>query len=106
MRLKRILKRYWMPIALFIIGTLSMCLLCWSITSHTKQRQDFAMMNAIMDMQLNTATAHLWFEEALYGDPTVDLDNVWADFDRGIGLSASILSGGDSGHGLVLEPLQ
>jgi len=49
MRLKRLSKPYWMPITFFLIGTLSMALLSWSVKSHTKQLQDFAMMNAIMD---------------------------------------------------------
>jgi two-component system, NtrC family, sensor kinase len=106
MRLKRLSKRYWMPITFFLIGTLSMALLSWSVKSHTKQLQDFAMMNAIMDMQIHAATAHLWFEEALYGDPTVDLKNVWEDFERGIRLSTLVLEGGVSAYGLVLEPLE
>src|SRR5512139_860513 len=106
MGIKRLLRRYWMPIAFFIMGAFSVALLSWSVISHSSQRQDFAMMNAIMDMQIHTATAHLWFEEALYGDPSVDLDSVWGDFDRGIRWSTLILEGGDTGNGLVLEPME
>jgi two-component system NtrC family sensor kinase len=106
MRLKRFSKRYWMPIALFIMGMLSVTLLAWSAMSHTTQRQDFALMDAIMDMQNHAATAHLWFEEAIGGDSTVNLDNVWTGFDHAVRLSSLMLSGGASEHGLVLEPLE
>jgi two-component system, NtrC family, sensor kinase len=106
MKLKRFSKRYWMPLTISIMGVLSLAVLSWSLILHANQRKDFALVDAIMDMQIHTATYHLWFEEALYGDPSVSLDNAWADFEHASRLSALMLNGGESERGLILEPLE
>ena len=106
MNLKTFSTRYWMPLTIFIMGVLSLAVLSWSVILRANQRKDFALADAIMDMQIHTATYHLWFEEALYGDPSVNLDKVWADFDQASRLSVLMLNGGESEGGLILEPLE
>jgi len=54
---------YCMPISVFFIGILSIILLLWVERISNRLRIDEVLIDAVMDVQLHTATAHLRLEE-------------------------------------------
>ena len=63
----------WMPTIVFLLGILSVILLLLVDRINARQRIDFDIVDAIMDAQISTATAHLWLEHVLSGDGGVKL---------------------------------
>jgi two-component system NtrC family sensor kinase len=100
-----LMKRFWMPIANFVMGMLSIAVLVWSLHLHSTQQINFSLADAIMDMQIDTATSHLWFVKLIHGDRNIVPDDVWARIDDGIRLSSVILNGGVSEDGLVVAAM-
>ena len=95
---------YWMPTAVLLIGMFSITLLVWVSHLSERQRINSLIIDAIMDIQINVSTGHLWLEEAVGGDATAG--EALADMDRAIGLANAVLNGGRSEHGLIPEPLK
>ena len=52
------------------------------------------LVNAAMKIKLETTTAHLWFEEAISGDQSVKIDDVWAHLDQAQWYANAMLDGG------------
>ena len=94
-----------MPAAVLLLGMLSAALLVWTDRINERQRVNYLWLDAIMDVQIRTATFHLWFEQVLAGDTAVDIKEVWEDYDRAVMLVDALLNGGDTEHGLIPEPL-
>ena len=67
---------------------------------------NYALANAVMDVQIRSANFHLWSEEAISGDATIDIGKLWGGIEDAISLTESILNGGKTEHGLVLKPLR
>ncbi|KAF0219146.1 MAG: PAS/PAC sensor signal transduction histidine [Geobacteraceae bacterium] len=97
---------YWMPATVFLIGLLSIILLLWVNRISERLRIDSAIVDAIMDVQIHTATAHLWLEQAIGGDTEVDVEKVIAGLDQAINLVDVTLNGGKAEHDRILEPLK
>jgi PAS domain S-box-containing protein len=85
---------------------LALALLIWARSINEQQQEDYALADALMDLQIVTAVAHLWFEEAITTDDFLAMKDALSDIDKAVALSEAILSGGASEHGLVLEPLK
>jgi signal transduction histidine kinase len=100
--------RHWylMPATVFLVGILSLVLLFWVSLIREKQRVNSSIIEALMDAQICTATAHLWLEEAVSGDTTVDVKKFLAEMDKTISHIDVTLSGGASHNDLVSEPLK
>ncbi|MHC1743298.1 MAG: ATP-binding protein [Syntrophobacteraceae bacterium] len=96
----------WMPLILLFLGIFSFALLFWSMKINERQRINFALSDAIMDLQLQVHASHLWFEEAIDGDTAVDIEAVWNGFEEGQRLAEVMIQGGETRHGLYLEPIQ
>lgn len=96
---------YWMPVIVLIVGLLSLALLMSTNKIDERLRMNFDLCDALMDIQIKVATSHLWLEEAVSGDHTVDIQKVKGEIDLAMSLTEAILSGGNSEHGLPLEPL-
>jgi signal transduction histidine kinase len=94
-----------MPTVVFVLGVLSTIMLVWVFAIAEKQRMTFEHVDAIMDLQVKTATFHLWFEEAISEGRFKDLEQTLADIDGAIELSAALRLGGKSEHGTGLSPL-
>jgi len=84
---------------------ISIAMLVWTYEINERQRTNFSLANALMDMQVHAAVGHLWFEEILYGDRREEIETVWENMDSSIELAEGILNGGESEHG-VIEPIQ
>lgn len=95
---------YWMPTAVLLIGLFSITLLVWINHIQEKQRINSLVIDAIMDIQINVSTGHLWLEEAVGGDATAG--EALADMAQAINLANAVLNGGRSEHGLIPEPLK
>ncbi len=80
---KTLLHPNWMPAVVLLLGALAAVLLLWTDRIHEKQRNNYLMIDAIMDVQIHTSTFHLWFEEALAGDTNIDMKKAWEDYDAG-----------------------
>jgi signal transduction histidine kinase len=99
-------KWYWMPTAVFLLGALSTVLLFWIYFMGERQRRDFEQVDDIMDIQVRTATFHLWFEEAITKGTREDMEKTFADLDAAMGFSDALLTGGKGENGTVLAPFE
>lgn len=52
------------------------------------------LVDASTKVQLKTTTAHLWFEEGISGDRTIDINEVWATLDQSEWYAQAMLDGG------------
>ncbi|MBI5585933.1 MAG: sensor histidine kinase [Deltaproteobacteria bacterium] len=95
-----------MPIMVVILGLISFVLLIWMNKINQGQRRDFDHCDALMDIQINSTAFHLWLEEAITGDATVDIQKVWESIDLASSLVEAILAGGKSEHGVIMQPLK
>jgi len=96
----------WIPLTMFALSLLSIVILSWSKKIMERERMDFAIADALMDMQTKVAVFHLWFEEVLEGDIDVPFEAVWKELDEALKLVAVLLQGGESEHGFKMEPLK
>jgi signal transduction histidine kinase len=99
-------RRAWIPTAVFVVGLLSFAILSWGYRINERQRHYFAVADVIMEVQIKAAVSQLWFEKAIAGDTTIDIDGVWRSLDQSVGLVEVLLSGGKSEYGLIVRPLR
>jgi signal transduction histidine kinase len=63
-RQRTLTQRNLVPITVLALGVLALAVLIWTDQVHQRQRLHFELGNAIADVQVRAATAHLWLEEA------------------------------------------
>jgi len=95
-----------MSITVCLIGMLSIFLLMWADRISERLRIDADIVDAVMDVQIHAANAHLWLEQAIGGDTDVDVKKVIADLDQAINLVDVTLNGGKSEHDWIPVPLE
>lgn len=91
---------YQAPIVLLTLGVLSILLLLW--TSHESERQaaqHLELEDAVHGLEVAVSTFHLWLEEYLTGDPSIEIGEIWRDLDRFIELALPVAGGGSPGAG-------
>jgi signal transduction histidine kinase len=94
-----------MPLALLVLGMISIAMLIWTNRLIARQRMNFALVHALQDMRIQTATFHLWLETALSGELHEDIKKTLGRIDLAISLAEVILNGGEPKGGANLEPL-
>jgi signal transduction histidine kinase len=94
-----------MPTAAFLLGVLSLVMLVWTDRIDEKQRDHFALANALMDLRISLATSHLWLEEAITGNDNAEMDRARSDVQEATRLLGILLRGGESEYGLVVRPV-
>ncbi len=52
------------------------------------------LVDAALEIKLEATTAHLWFEEAISGDETINIEKVWAHLDQSEWYAHAMLEGG------------
>lgn len=100
---------YWMPITVFFLGLLSIMMLLWINRISERERFNFDLCDALMDIQIKTGSFHLRFEELIRRDTVVDFrmaGEVWDEIDIAISLAEAVLESGLSEHGQPLQPLK
>jgi signal transduction histidine kinase len=97
---------YWLPLAYFLLGFSSIFLLLFINHLSERERANAALVDAMMDVQGYASTTHLWTEEAIYGDPDVDVRKQLTDMDEAVNILNATLRGGKSEHGAITKPLK
>lgn len=84
------------PLVLTIIGSLAIWMVIFLNYSQGHKLEDkySELIHATMEIKLETAYAHLWFEEIMAGDSTQNLDEVMTHLDSAIWYVNAILNGG------------
>jgi signal transduction histidine kinase len=95
-----------MPLVVFLLAVLSISTLIWTHLISEAEISDIALTEAVVDLQRKTALSHLWLEEAIAGDDTVDIRVAIEDLDSAVALAGAILDGGETEHALALHPLR
>lgn len=60
------------------------------------------LIDATMEIKLEATMAHLWFEEIMSGDQTVNIENIWANLDQSEWYAQAMLDGGTNNEGTFL----
>jgi diguanylate cyclase (GGDEF)-like protein/PAS domain S-box-containing protein len=60
------------------------------------------LVDATMEIKLKATTAHLWFEEAISGDNTINIEAVWEKIDQSQWYAQAMLDGGANEKGSFL----
>ena len=92
---------YSIAITLFI-----MAIIHYSFNTGRNIAERYApLIDAAMEIKLEATTAHLWFEEAISGDRTIDINEIWAHLNQSEWYANAMLNGGknDEGTFLALE---
>jgi len=109
----RFARWYWIPMAVVVLGVLSMAMLIWVDWLSQRQRADFALANAVMDFRIRISAARLNLQEATAGktgigpDASVRESTIAAamrDFREARRLSEVLLNGGVCEGTLIVEP--
>ncbi|MBI5663672.1 MAG: hypothetical protein HZC49_01085 [Nitrospirae bacterium] len=93
-----------MPVSVFVLGMLSLAILVWMSRINERQYLNYALANSLMDIQIHAATTHLWFEEGLYENKQAYMAMARSNLADAARLSKAILNGGESEHGIILQP--
>lgn len=97
---------YRTPTAILLFGMLSIVLLLWVERVSDKLQMDENLVDAIMDIQIHTATFHLHLEEALAGVASMTVKEAFTDLDQAAYLIEVVLNGGEAEFTRVEEPLK
>jgi signal transduction histidine kinase len=96
---------YLMPIAVFLLGVISLSMLAGMKVLKERQHASHALTNSLMDFQIHTATAHLWLEEYSAYKEWTSLAKAQFNLAEAERLSKAIMHGGETEHGIFLAPL-
>ena len=58
---------HWIPLSMLALGLLSLALLIWTRQIDQRRADDAAMANAVMDLRIRVATAHVWTDQVVSG---------------------------------------
>lgn len=60
------------------------------------------LVDATMEIKLETTTAHLWFEEIMSGDRNEKIEDVIRRIDKAMWYATAMLNGGDNSKGYIM----
>tara|TARA_R110000744_G_scaffold151810_2_gene265449 strand:- start:5322 stop:7676 length:2355 start_codon:yes stop_codon:yes gene_type:complete len=60
------------------------------------------LVDAVKEVKLEATIAHLWFEEAISGDRTLNIEDIWAHLDQAEWYARAMLDGGTNEEGTIL----
>jgi len=77
------------------ITFLTMAILYYSFNTGRNIAEHYTpLVDAAMEIKLEATTAHLWFEETISGDRTIDINEIWAHIDQSEWYANAMLAGG------------
>ena len=94
---KKHYQRIYLDVGLIAIVVLS--LLGYTYYSSSSMTHTYT---PLIEIKLETTTAHLWFEKILSGDRYESMDNVWQHLGQADWYVLAILQGGESTQGLII----
>jgi len=95
-----------MPLVVILIGILSIALLIWVSRISSKLVNNELLVDALMDIQINTARYHVRLEEIVDGVSSPDVNDASAAIDKSMNLVDLILNGGEAEYERSMEPLK
>jgi len=95
-----------MTLTILALGVLSLGLVVTIDFVWEHQIQDFIIVDAATDLRKDLTTFHLWFEEYLNGDTTVDIEKNRELFIESKKLARALIMGGTVQTGFVLRPVE
>lgn len=101
MRRKGFWRWHWMPITGLLMGLLSTILFVWINHISERHRINSLLFDAVMEARIRVFSFHLWLEEAVGGDATVEVKKLLAEIDQAMNLGNAVLNGGESGRGPI-----
>ena len=104
--LRNLRRWYCIPLSVFLIGSFSIVLLLWVNRISERLHDDDVLIDAVMDIQIQTATYHLWLEEAITGNVPIEMRDAVAQVDQGIRLVDAVLRGGETEKRVLHMPLE
>ena len=85
-------------ISLFVIGVVA-----YSFQLGYKMSTKFSsLVDATMEIRLETTTAHLWFEEIINGDRNEKIEDVIKHIDNAMWYATAMLEGGENPEGIFV----
>ncbi|MEH6443160.1 MAG: EAL domain-containing protein [Oceanospirillaceae bacterium] len=60
------------------------------------------LVNATMKIKLEVTTAHLWFEELINGDRSINIEDIWTHLDQSEWYAQAMLNGGTNELGTLI----
>ena len=98
---------HWSSVIFFVMGMLSIIMLLATYRTSEGLRKNLEYTDAIESIIIKATRSHLWLDQAVAGrNAAVDITAVWADLDEALRLSAVMLEGGESEHGMVVHALK
>jgi len=99
-------RQYGMPVALVLLGLLSIGMVFGAYHINQQQNVKFEHADAVMDLQKETATFHLWFEVEFAEGHYEAMDKIRPNIVAALELSRALLDGGRSERDTPLLPLR
>ncbi|MBW8002358.1 MAG: PAS domain S-box protein [Planctomycetes bacterium] len=77
--------------------------IAYSLFTANRMAAKYApLVDAAMEIKLEASTSHLWFEEVITGDRSVDITEVWRHLDEADWYAQAMLKGGKSIEGTFI----
>ncbi|MDA3834862.1 MAG: PAS domain S-box protein [Spirochaetales bacterium] len=90
-------------LVVMILTAVVMATMTYSLLSSTKMvRQHTHLVDAAMEIKLETALSHLWLEEIISGDKNENIDKVWQHLDQALWYAQALLKGGEGVRGVII----
>jgi PAS domain S-box-containing protein len=88
--------RMWVVVLTFVFLS---AMIYSSLLGVSMAKRHAPLIDATMEIKLETITAHLRFEEIISGDLSVDIEDVWLHLDKAEWYARAMLEGGESPEG-------
>lgn len=95
----KVIKSY-VPLSVAILTLAILGVMFYSFSLGRSMAERYTpLVDAAMEIKLEAATAHLWFEEVISGDRFTDLSEVWKHLDQSEWYAQAMLDGGENSEG-------
>ena len=95
---------YFAPMVVLVIGVAAVMLMAWGYRLREMQRNNSMRIEVLMDVQIKAAEYHLWIEQAIAKDQSIDTNVIIAHISNAVGLVDALVNGGATEHGPVRAP--
>lgn len=90
----------WMYLLIGVVGIIVTGMVAYSSHKGIRLSSQYApLVDAAMEIKLEAAMAHLWFEEILSGDTNEEMDVVWEKLEQADWYARAMLEGGKNTEG-------
>lgn len=101
----RALQVYWLPVTVLFFGIFAFFLFLLGAHLSRLQYNDSLFIDAAMDIEINAIKAHFMIEDATELNTRLNTDKINNLIDEAAQITDSMLNGGNTEHGRIVEPL-